>query len=619
MLRLVTTCAVGASVALAVMAVYVRRRRGSPAGVSIAVLLGSAAWWAAAYAMELSTSDVADRGLWGDLKYVGICLISPAFLVFVLQYTGRRSWVTRRRLLLLAIEPLLVWVLLAVPATHDLIRYYVHSPTAGEVPVVGSGPVFWIVLGYANVVLLVATALFLTSMWRLSRTYRVAALTMTVATLLPWVVNLAYNLNLGPFGRLDLTPFAFTLTGAVLVAGLYRERLIHLAPLGWTLAVTTLPDPALLCDAFGHVRDANPAATTLLGRSRADLIGSDLTAVLPALPPYDPHREAVGCEGAAQGELQLTLHDPHRQFDVRRHLLPGRDGTPVGELVMLRDITDRVSDESRLRQLLEERTRIAETLRSSLLPAVLPSIPGCSMAALYEPAGGPHDVAGDFYDVFRIDENRWGIVLGDVAGKGAQAGAITGLIRYTVRTLAQAHPSPSKVLLRLNSILLRDLGDDQYCTIVFAVAHPTSQGLRLTLSLGGHHPPLLRRANGHVDQVGALGTAPGLVADPSLSDTTVTLGPGDLLCLFTDGLVEARNRHDFFGTDRAAHVLASGPHEDPRLAVDHLALAVQQFRAGPPSDDLAVLALRALSLEEPPPQAKAAAGTDDAVNVAASR
>jgi sigma-B regulation protein RsbU (phosphoserine phosphatase) len=71
-------------------------------------------------------------------------------------------------------------------------------------------------------------------------------------------------------------------------------------------------------------------------------------------------------------------------------------------------------------------------------------------------AGGRDEIGGDFYDVFPIDGTHWGIVLGDVSGKGAQAGTVTGLIRYTVRTLAQAHAAPSQVLERLNAVLLRD-------------------------------------------------------------------------------------------------------------------------------------------------------------------
>jgi PAS domain S-box-containing protein len=536
--------------------------------------------------------------MWGDLKYVGIGVVPPAFLVFVAQYTGRGRLVTGRRLWLLAIEPVLVCILLAVPGTHDLVRYYKEPPASGQLPLVGAGPLFWAVLAYANALLVTATGMFLSSMWRLSRTYRVAAGTMISAAILPWAANLLYNLEVGPFARLDLTPFAFTVTGAVLVAGLYHERLIDLSRLGWGLAVTTMPDAALLCDAFGHVSDANPAASTLLGRSRGDLVGRELAGLLPGLPAVGDKAAQVSetVPDRAPSERQITVDGRRRDFELRRHPLPGYDGVAVGELVILRDITDRLQSETRLRQLLEERTRIADTLRSSLLPAHMPSIPGCSLAAHYEPAGGRDEIAGDFYDVFAIDGTHWGLVLGDVSGKGAQAGAVTGLIRYTVRTLAQAHAAPSQVLGRLNAILLRDLPDEQYCTIIYAVARAIPQGIELCLSLGGHHPPLLRHGDGRVESIGVLGTAPGLVDSPDLVDTRVLLRPGDLLCMFTDGLIEARNHDAFFGIDRAAQLLADEPDPDPQVMADHLAAAAGTFRNHPKTDDLALLIL---SVPEP--------------------
>lgn len=607
MLALLTASTVGASLVLAMMAGFVRRRGGSACGGSLAVLLLAAAWWAAAYAMEFSASDPVSRGRWGDLKYVGIGVLPPAFLVFVAQYTGRGRLVTRRRLLLLAIEPVLVCTLLAVPGTHDLVRYYKEPPASGQLPLVGAGPLFWVVLLYANALLVTATAMFLSSMWRLSRTYRVAAGTMIAAAILPWAANLLYNFEVGPFARLDLTPFAFTVTGGVLVAGLYRERLIDLSRLGWGHAVTTMPDAALLCDAFGHVTDANPAAAALLGWSRAELIGRELAGLLPGLPAEGDKAASVSGPppDRALQERQITVDGQLRDFELRRHALPGPDGMAVGELVTLRDITDRRQSEHRLRQLLEERTRIAETLRSSLLPAHLPSIPGCSLAARYEPAGGPHEIAGDFYDVFPIDGTRWGIVLGDVSGKGAQAGAITGLIRYTVRTLAQAYAQPSHVLERLNAILLRDLPEEQYCTIIYAVARAAPEGVELSLCLGGHHRPLLRHRNGCVESIGVLGTAPGLIDSPELVDTRVVLRPGDLLCMFTDGLIEARNKDAFFGIDRVAQLLAHEADTDPQVTADQLAVAAGEFRSHPKPDDLALLILSVpepqVSRDWPPP------------------
>jgi len=197
-----------------------------------------------------------------------------------------------------------------------------------------------------------------------------------------------------------------------------------------------------------------------------------------------------------------------------------------------------------------------------------------------------------FYDVFRIDSSTWGIVLADVSGKGAAAAAYTGMVRFTLRTLAAGSSSPRLVLKALNTALLRDSVDDRFCTLVFAIATVRGLGLDLQLSLAGHHPPLLRRRSGQVEVAGTLGTALGLVETPRLTDTFVRVEPGDLLCLFTDGLVEARRDDDQFGDDRAIAALA-GAGDEPEAVVDALADAVRRFHPGALRDDLTLLCVAA--------------------------
>ncbi|MGH3425402.1 MAG: histidine kinase N-terminal 7TM domain-containing protein, partial [Nocardioidaceae bacterium] len=578
---------VAAAVVLAGLAGYVWRRRGSDSALSLAVLLLAVAWWAGAYAIELQTGDLAVRGRWGDLKYLGICLLPPAWLVFVLHYTGRGRFVTRRLLLLLAVGPMGAWVMLAVPATHDLVRYYAPSSTADDIPLVVSGPLFWVILGVANMILLVATAMFVLSMARLSRAYWTTAVVFVAATLLPWAANLLHNFGVGPFARIDLTPFAFIVTGAVLVWGLFRERLINLSSVAWGFVVQTMPDAVFLLDAFGRVIDVNPATVRLVGRARARVIGQQLDQLLPGHPELvDPDRRAV-----ADLEVELRVDGTMRHFDVRRQMLPDPAGARSGELVILRDITARKHDEEQLRDLLAQRSRVASALQASLLPSRLPSVPGCELASVYQPAGDGQEIGGDFFDVFPLAPDRWGLVLGDVSGKGAEAAAVTALIRYTLRTLATAESEPSQVLDRLNDVLLRDCAEEQYATLVYAVVTVAGNGVDLRVCLAGHHPPLLRHRDMRVESVGTLGTALGLLTEPQLHDVGVHVGPGELLCLFTDGLVEARGDDELYGSRRVAAMLDYPAATCLQDVVDRLAAAARDFRHGQLTDDLAVLAL----------------------------
>lgn len=607
MFTLLAALMVVAGVLLAVLAASAARRGGAAAGSSLAVLLLAVAWWGFAYAVELSVTDVPDRELWGDLKYAGVATLAPAWLVFVLQFTNRGHLVTRRLLLALSVEPVAVMAALLTPATHDLVRSYPPSVAAGELPVIGTGPLFWVHFAYVNAVLVVATGVFFASMARVSRTYRRTALVLVAAALLPWSANLLHNFSVGPFVRVDLTPFAFVLTGAVLFWGLFRQRLVNLAPVARHLVVETMADPVLVLDAFGHVVDLNPAAARTFGRRRDELVGRPLADLLPPEIATTSDRPVPG-RGAVASPLTLPVDGAPRHFDARRQPLPDRSGGTAGELLVLRDVTERTEAEARLRQVLADRTRMAEALQTSLLPAALPQVEGLRVAARYRPAGDGREIGGDFYDVFRLDADTWGVVLGDVSGKGAEAAAVTALVRYTLRALAALHRSPREVLAALNTTMLRQSSQERFCTLVYAVVSPRPEGLHVRVCLGGHHQPLLARAGGCVEAVGRHGTALGLFDVPELYDVDVDLGSGDLLCLFTDGLVEARNGDDQFGSERVADILRLHRGESPEQVAGALELAARAFRGRDLSDDLAIVVLRVTSVPDAVEPAGPAAG-----------
>src|SRR5205814_4021444 len=155
-------------------------------------------------------------------------------------------------------------------------------------------------------------------------------------------------------------------------------------------------------------------------------------------------------------------------------------------------------------RLYSERSRVARTLQESLLPPVLPEIPGVELAARYLAAGEGNEVGGDFYDAFDVGYGTWAVVVGDVCGKGADAAAIAGLARHTVRAAALKERRPSRMLSILNDAIFgdADVGDARFCTVCAALVRPNRSGARMTLALGGHPPPWIVRADGRVVQAG---------------------------------------------------------------------------------------------------------------------
>ena len=184
--------------------------------------------------------------------------------------------------------------------------------------------------------------------------------------------------------------------------------------------------------------------------------------------------------------------------------------------------------------------RLGQAMQASLLPPELPSIPHVNMAARFSPASH-HEVGGDFYDVFPIEHSCWGVVIGDVCGKGPEAAVRTGCARYSLRAAAIQRPAPSCVLSVANQALAEQDAPtaERFVTAVFARLEPTPEATVVTLSAGGHPLPIVLRADGHVFPVGRPGTLLGIFDEIDVSDSTVELAPGDTLVLFTDGVLDS--------------------------------------------------------------------------------
>ncbi|HET9125305.1 MAG TPA: SpoIIE family protein phosphatase [Solirubrobacteraceae bacterium] len=235
---------------------------------------------------------------------------------------------------------------------------------------------------------------------------------------------------------------------------------------------------------------------------------------------------------------------------------------------------------------LQARAMQLNELQTSLLPPVLPDIPGLQAVAAFHSGDRSLEVGGDFYDLFSLEGGAWGLVIGDVCGHGAQAAAVTALARHSTWTHARLHPDPDWVLCLVSDALLAR-GYGRYCTAVYGRIELTETGAEVTLAAGGHPPPLLRRAGGTVERVTDHGPLLGVFSDPAFPVSRVTLEPGDALVLYTDGLIERNPRVP--GEDELADLVAGLPAADAA----QLLAALQDVALGPaprrPRDDVAVL------------------------------
>lgn len=315
-------------------------------------------------------------------------------------------------------------------------------------------------------------------------------------------------------------------------------------------------------------------------------------AVIDALTRDDEHMQLLEslryrswmivplrARGRILGTVSFVISDSGRRFDYE-------------DLALAQDLADRAALAIDNARLFGERSRAAITLQQSLLPPSLPRIPGIELAARYRAAGETNEVGGDFYDIFRTGSKTWSIVIGDVCGKGPQAAAMTALTRYTLRAAAMERRKPSRILKMLNEAILMERRDSQFCSAIYMGVKPATDELIVTLASGGHPLPLIIRKSGVVEEAAAYGTLLGLYPDPELIDHRVTLGPGDSIFLYTDGLTEARGEGEIFGADRLKAVLES----TKGYGAEEIAAVVEkkllEFQAGELRDDVAYVVLR---------------------------
>ena len=266
------------------------------------------------------------------------------------------------------------------------------------------------------------------------------------------------------------------------------------------------------------------------------------------------------------------------------------------DLAFAEDVAKRAAVAVDNARLYAEREHVARTLQDSLLPPELPQIPGAEIAAVYHAAAAGIDVGGDFYDLFETGDDEWALVIGDVCGKGAPAAAITALARYTLRAAAMQARKPSRVLSTLNEAILRQQTEERFCTVAYAriASGVAGEPRRVTVSCGGHPPPLILRRSGKVESFEAPGGLLGVFEDPGLTEASTMLEPGDALVLYTDGVIEARALDEFVGDSGLRELLATFAGSDATGIAERIGRFAIDVQSGEPRDDIAVIVLRAL-------------------------
>jgi anti-sigma regulatory factor (Ser/Thr protein kinase) len=227
--------------------------------------------------------------------------------------------------------------------------------------------------------------------------------------------------------------------------------------------------------------------------------------------------------------------------------------------------------------------RIAETLQRALLPVRLPELPTLELAARYLPAGEGAAVGGDWYDVIELPSGDVALVMGDVVGRGIPAAALVGKLRNALRAYTvEGHP-PDRALEHLNALV--DRTAHEMATVLLVVLSPGDGRVRWVSA--GHPPALVRRADGDRRFLeGGVSVPLGAIAHAEYEAAEDVLAPGDMLLLYTDGLVE---RRDVPLDDRFGRLREAAAQNGSAVALCDATLSAL-LPGGAGADDVALLA-----------------------------
>ena len=291
----------------------------------------------------------------------------------------------------------------------------------------------------------------------------------------------------------------------------------------------------------------------------------------------------VGLHTAVMGALELRATRPSA-FDARAVEILRLLGTVVAGSIERARLKDEVRDKRRI----DSELMVARQVMEELIPRTVPTLQGFDIAGVNEAS---FEVGGDYYEFIPLPDDRWGLIIADVVGKGIGAALLVSAIRASLYALVGRELAARAVMRRANRFFYDSVEDSRYVTLFYAVLDVPSR--RMIYVNAGHPPPVVLRENGEIEALESGGVPLGMFESPRYFEGFAGLEEDDLMVFYTDGIVESSNAHDeHYGRDRLMTTLGGVRTQSAEAICRHVMDDVRSFSFGS-QDDRTLLVLKA--------------------------
>ena len=323
----------------ALLTFYLWERRHTTGAKPAAVLMLALFVWSTGYCLEFLGADLPTKLFWAKIQYFGIVTVPAALLLFALVFSGRRSWVTPLRLAGLTVIPAVTLLMAVSNDLHRLVwsDWYLETVEGTSVLHIEHGMAFWVYVVYAYIMLVASTVFIFQALKDRPKVYRGQLVFISIGIAAPWLGNLLSISGIYPH-PIDLTPFAFIITGLVIAWGMYKYNLLDIAPIGFETVIESMNDAVFILNKRNDIVDVNPAGQNLLELSASEIIGRDARTVFKEQSDLmDMYENSMNI----REEIAVGSDSQKQFYELSISPLTDRQDKILGRAVILHDISDR--------------------------------------------------------------------------------------------------------------------------------------------------------------------------------------------------------------------------------------------------------------------------------------